>query len=128
MIIKRSNDIIEESIEDMNDDEHEYSRKYSSGVKQGPRLAKVTEGIKDEFDENQQSNDAFEVGKRESALHNNFENDHASIEQENLSVSYHEEADRSGNGLPQNRHRIIGRGAASSQNNQNAKSSENAAS
>lgn len=98
MIIKRSNDIIEESIEDMNDDEHEYTRKYNSGFKQGARLPKVTEGLKDEFDDNQRSNDAFEVAKRESGLHTNFENDHMSIEHEDLSVSYQEEL-RGGSGL-----------------------------
>lgn len=33
MIIKRNNDIIEESIEDMNDDDHEYAQKFNSGYK-----------------------------------------------------------------------------------------------
>ena len=35
MIIKRNNDIIEESIEDLNDDEHEYTGKFNSGYKSG---------------------------------------------------------------------------------------------
>lgn len=126
MIIKRSNDIIEESIEDMNDDEHDYGGKYS-GQKQGPRLSKVTEGLKDEFDDNEQSNDAFDAAKREDGPQDS-ENDHLSIEQENLSVSYREEMNRGGPGMPQNRHRVIGRGAASSNNAQNLRSAEHAAS
>jgi len=88
MIIKRDNDIIEESIEDMNDDEHEYTRKFNSGYKSGVRMSKVTEVLKDEFDENQPIDEAFEMAKRDNVQHNNFDNYRMSIEHEDLSVSY----------------------------------------
>lgn len=51
MIIKRNNEIIEESLEDLNEDEADYTRKFNSGYKPVVRISKISEVMKDELDE-----------------------------------------------------------------------------
>ena len=54
--------------------------------------------------------------QRESVVHNHFDNYRMSIEHEDLSVSYQEDANKMAF-QQKNSHRIIGRGAANNQTN-----------